>query len=94
VTVTDKSLHRLAGGVAENYLESSNNNVDKTIEKLMRDYKASGSQQFLDAANGLKNGTIKPSATRNIVVFNPDDITQVKRDGEKVFEQGKDLLGR
>ena len=25
--------------------------------------------------------------TRNIVVFNPDDITQVKRDGEKVFGQ-------
>jgi hypothetical protein len=25
--------------------------------------------------------------TRNIVVFNPDDITQVKRDGELVYEQ-------
>jgi hypothetical protein len=27
--------------------------------------------------------------TRNIVVFNPDDITQVKRDGELVFEKSK-----
>jgi hypothetical protein len=29
--------------------------------------------------------------TRNIVVFNPDDITQVKRDGELVFENKSGL---
>ena len=27
----------------------------------------------------------KGEGTRNIVVFNPDDITQVKRDGEEVY---------
>jgi hypothetical protein len=31
--------------------------------------------------------------SRNIVVFNPDDIRQVKRDGEIVFESGQGLLG-
>jgi hypothetical protein len=29
------------------------------------------------------------SRTRNIVVFNPDDITSVKRDGELVYEAAK-----
>jgi hypothetical protein len=45
--------------------------------------------RFFDGSSRAKG-----EGTRNIVVFNPDDITQVKRDGEKVFEQGKDLLGR
>jgi len=37
--------------------------------------------RFLDASSRSKG-----EGTRNIVVFNPDDITQVKRDGELVFE--------
>ena len=40
------------------------------------------------AANWLQNNkkALSTEGTRNIVVFNPDDITQVKRDGELVFE--------
>jgi hypothetical protein len=32
------------------------------------------------------SNTVEPDATRNIVVFNPDDITSVKRDNELVWE--------
>ena len=35
--------------------------------------------------------TIDPGATSNVVLFNADDIAQVKRDGDLVFKKGKEL---
>ena len=39
------------------------------------------------------SNTVEPDATRNIVVFNPDDITSVKRDGELVWENRLGVKG-
>jgi hypothetical protein len=70
-----ESYHELAKGVAENYLESSSNNVGEAISKLRRDAAASGAQQYVDAANALESGALKPSATYNYVMFDDKPIS-------------------
>ena len=43
------------------------------------------------AARESGGKVVEREGTRNIVVFNPDDITQVKRDGELVYKSGSKL---
>ena len=55
-------------------------NTDVRMSETLNDAGIPGIRFFDASSRGAGEGT------RNIVVFNPDDITQVKRDGELVFE--------
>lgn len=69
----DKSQYdRLAKGVAENYLESSNGNLKTAIERL--DEVANKSKQYADAAKALKNGDLIQKQDHNYVIFDHNDI--------------------
>jgi hypothetical protein len=56
--------------------------ASKTLQEFMG---IPGIRYYDGASRSAQDGT------RNIVVFNPDDIKQVKRDGELVYKTG--LLG-
>lgn len=69
----------LAKGIAENYLESANNNVEKAVSKLRDDAKASGARQYADAATALEKGHLHPSGTSNYVIFDDSLINIAER---------------
>lgn len=75
----DKSNYgELTEGIVQNYLDSSNGNVDLAIRKL----KDSPPEQYQDAARALESGDIVPTPSYNYVIFNDKDITITAENGE------------
>ena len=77
--VDSSAYDPLSKGIAENYLESANNNVEKALAKLRDDAQASGARQYTDAATALEKGDLYPSATSNYVIFDDSLINIAER---------------
>jgi hypothetical protein len=75
--------------------EAMNDDVVKAVEQRLwieREQPNANIGEIDEAIEWIENnGDVisRPRRTRNIVVFNPDDITSVKRDGELVYEAAK-----
>jgi len=72
-----ESLERRHGATIGDAIEAAGKSPELTMQ--LREAGIPGIRFFDGSSRSAQEGT------RNIVVFNPDDITQVKRDGELVF---------